>query len=279
VHVDAGYQDATVEIDMDAAAVVVVAEDAGFGATTVRTLRAIASAELRKRGVPTIDDTRIEGVSPIVPELLRTVVDAGAARLFVLRLGRLDQKAPLSLEEIDPNDGASVFIASHTALSIDEADTVVERLVAAVLAREPFASTARVRSVTAQESRPFQKKPGEGFWVVGLGLAPLGGSFGWSYEAERWRLGAFLQGGENEVTYLGIDGAWIAGDRDVAPYVGLGLGVVVINDSSVLGTKLEVGFEFFRLHGVRLLAGANAIIPFGGSGDIVNPGLHLRFCF
>jgi len=49
----------------------------------------------------------------------------------------------------------------------------------------------------------------------------------------------------------------------------------------VLGTKLEGGVEFFRLHGIRLMVGLNAIIPFESrpGTDRVNLGLHLRVGF
>jgi hypothetical protein len=48
-----------------------------------------------------------------------------------------------------------------------------------------------------------------------------------------------------------------------------------------LGTKLEVGVEFFRLHGVRLMAGVSAIVPFdsGAGAHGVSWGLNLRCGF
>jgi hypothetical protein len=48
-----------------------------------------------------------------------------------------------------------------------------------------------------------------------------------------------------------------------------------------LGTKLEVGVEAFRLHKVRLMAGASALIPFETQPgqDRVSWGLNLRCGF
>jgi len=50
-------------------------------------------------------------------------------------------------------------------------------------------------TVTAAESRPFAKKPGERFWFVGLPVAlyngggtPAGFSLGYGYEAENFRI-------------------------------------------------------------------------------------------
>lgn len=257
---------------------VVVAETGGFPAETIRTVRTIAANELRRHGVPVRDESAAgtaEGVDD--PGALEA---SGAARIFVLRLGRLDAKVPISLEEREPKNAVPVFIASHTAESIDEADTVIPRLVRAVLRREPVEAGAQVQTVTAQESAPLRKKPGEGLWVVGLGLVPLGGSFGWSYETRQWRLGVLYQGAEDDPSFMGIDGAWIVRDTNLSPYLGLGLGAVG-SDDAVLGAKLEAGLEFFRLHGVRLLVGVNALIPFESrpGTDSISPGVHLRLCF
>lgn len=264
-------------------AVVVVAEDGGFDDTTVRTVRSIAASELRKHGIHVLEAPQFDGVTPISPETKQGIADLGPERLFVVRLGRLDEKVPVALEELDPADLTPVFVASLTSISIDEADKVIGRLVLAVLDRKPIESGARIATVTGTESEPFRKKPGEGLWIAGLRLEPLGFSFGWSYEAESWRLGILLQGGEDDVSYFGIDGAWILHDGNISPYLGAGLGIVGSDSAEdpVLGAKLEAGAEFFRLHGVRLMAGVDAVIPFESlyETDTFNPGVYLRLCF
>jgi hypothetical protein len=266
-----------------AGSVVAVAEDGGFGAETVRTVRSMASSELRKHGLAVTDAPQLEGVTAVTPEAMQALAGLGADRLFVVRLGRLDEKVPMALEEVDPTSLAPVFVATLTATSIDEADTVLERLVVAVLNREPVERGARLTTVTKQEAEPFHKKPGEGLWMIGLGLEPLGTSLGWSYEAQYWRLGATLQGAEDDVSFFGIEGAWIPKDGQFSPYVGAGLGMVGGEGygDTVLGAKLEVGVEMFRLHGVRLLAGVNAIVPLESrpGADSFNPGVHLRLGF
>jgi hypothetical protein len=114
-----------------------------------------------------------------------------------------------------------------------------------------------------------------------LGLAPLGGSIGWSYEARSWRLGILAQGAGDFGSFFGIEGAWIPFDADVSPYVGAGLGAVRGGFDASVGTKLEAGVEFFRLHGVRLMAGVSAIVPFdsGPGTPGVGWGLNLRCGF
>ena len=131
----------------------------------------------------------------------------------------------ITLEELAP-PAAVPFAQTHAASSLDEADTVVPRLVRAVLGREPFERSARMQTVTAQESEPLRRRPGEGLFVIGLGLEPLGGSLGWSYEARRWRLGVLAQGADEGASFFGIDGAWLPYDGNVSPYLGAGLGIV-----------------------------------------------------
>jgi len=245
-----------------ASAVVIVAEDGGFPPDTVKTVRSLAVTELRTRGID-VQEARPQD------------------REFVLRLGRLDQKVLITLEDLEPPRTTPDFAATHAASSIDEADVVVPRLVRAVLNREPFDEGARMQTVTARESTPFRSRPGEGLFVIGVGLAPLGGSIGWSYEARSWRLGILAQGADDGASFFGVEGAWIPFDTSVSPYVGAGLGSVGGEFDASLGTKLEVGVEAFRLHKVRLMAGVSAIIPFESrpGEDRVSWGLNLRCGF
>jgi hypothetical protein len=52
-------------------------------------------------------------------------------------------------------------------------------------------------------------------------------------------------------------------------------------DGTAAGTKLEVGAEFFRLHGARLFVGVNAIVPFEDLAftDTVSFGAFVRVGF
>jgi hypothetical protein len=246
-------------------AVVIVAEGADFSSESLRTVRSIAVSELRARGVPVLEADRLEGVHPLTPETMALAEDLGAERAFLLRLGRLEEKVLMSLEEVRVPSQAPVHVARLTASSLDESDVVVPRLVRAVLDRAPVEEGQRIATMTDQETVPFKKKAGEGLFILGVGLAPLGGSIGWSYEARFWRLGVLFQGAEDDPSFFGVEGAWIPLDTGISPYFSAGLGVVGAasgGDGTVLGTKLEVGAEFFRLHGVRLFAGASVIVPF-----------------
>jgi hypothetical protein len=265
-------------------AVVIVAEGADFAAESLGTVRSIAVTELRARGVAVVEDDRLEGIHPLGPETLSLTEDLGAERVFVFRLGRLRKKVLMSLEEIEPPSLAPLHVARLTASSLDESDTVVPRLVRAVLERESVEEGQRVATMTDQETVPFKKKPGEGLFILGVGIAPLGGSIGWSYEARFWRLGVLFQGAENDPAFFGVEAAWIPLDTNISPYVSAALGVVTAaNDGgeNALGTKLEVGAEFFRLHGARLFVGASAVIPFENlpSTDTASVGAFVRVGF
>jgi hypothetical protein len=267
-----------------ASAVVIVAEGADLGAESLRTLRSIAATELRARGVPVVEDERLDGVQPVGPETMGIVSELGAERVFVLRLGRLRTKVLMSLEELQPPSETPVDVARLTASSLDESDVVIPRLVRAVLERKPVEAGQRMATMTEQETVPLRKKPGEGLFMLGVGLAPLGGSIGWSYEARFWRLGVLFQGAENDPSFFGVEGAWIPLDAEVSPYLSAALGVVSAaydgGDSSA-GAKLEVGAEFFRLHGARLFCGASAIIPFQSltRTDAASFGVFVRVGF
>jgi len=248
-----------------ASSIVIVAEGAGFSAESLQTVRSIATTELRSRGVAVVEDERLGGVHPVGSEAMSLAEDLGADRVFAFRFGRLQKKVLMSLEELEPPSGTSVYVARLTASSLDESDVVVPRLVRSVVDREQVEEGQRMTTMTDEETTPFKTKAGEGLFVLGVGVAPLGGSIGWSYEARTWRLGVLFQGAENDPGYFGVEGAWIPLDGDISPYVSAGLGVVSAandGDGNALGTKLEVGAEFFRLHGARLFAGVSAIIPF-----------------
>jgi len=260
---------------------VVIAEDGGFDGPTLQTIRTLVSSELRTRGLTVREDPSFHGALVVDAALLDTAGSRGVDRLFVLRLGRLGSKVLVSLEEIAPPAPTPVYLSSLNAANIDESDTVIPRLVQAVLAREPVERTARIATVTEGESRPFRKKPGEGFWIVGLNVVPLGGSFGWSYEARNWRVGVLFHGAKDDPGYFGLEGAWIPLDGATSPYVSAGLGVVSSDNEAKLGSKVEVGVEFMRLHGVRVMVGGSAVIPFESipGTDRFNPSLHIRLGF
>jgi hypothetical protein len=254
-------------------AVLVLADDGALEAPAVRAIRNVAASELRKRGVVLAEDRRTSGVHPVDEDLAMLALDLGARRVFALRVGgRLGQKIPLSLDEISPETLSPVHSASLTATGLEECDVVTARLVDAVLGGRSAQSNAQMTTVTATESKPFAKKPGERFWFVGLPVAlyngrdtPTGFSLAYGYEAENFRLSvssAVYSRGSEGVGYVAMEAAWIPFATEFSPYIGGGVGYMSNGDRGGLGGVVEGGLEAFRLHGVRALAGVQLTIPF-----------------
>jgi hypothetical protein len=252
-------------------AVLVLADDGALDAPAIHAIRNVAASELRRRGVAVSADRRTEGTRPIDGALSALTEQLGAKRIFALRVGgRLGQKIPLSLEELMPGTLAPVYSASLTALGLEECDTVTSRLVEAVVDRRSIESTAKMTSVTAAESKPFAKKPGERFWFIGLPVAlagsgsPFGFSLGYGYEAENFRINATAGGfsrGNDSVVYLTMEAFWIPLEGEWSPYLGGGVGYMG-DHAGGMGGVAEAGFEAFRLHGVRGMVGAQVLVPF-----------------
>ena len=254
-------------------AVLVLADDGALDAPAVHAIRNVAASELRKRGIALAEDRRTAGVHPVDEDLSTLALDLGAHRLFALRIGgRLGQKIPISLDELSADTLAPVHSASLTATGLEECDVVTARLVDAVLGGRSAESTAQMTTVTATESKPFAKKPGERFWFIGLpvalynaGSTPTGFSLGYGYEAENFRIsvtGAGYSRGSDGVVYLVMEAAWIPFATEVSPYIGGGFGYMGAGGHGGLGGVVEGGFEAFRLHGVRGLIGVQLTIPF-----------------
>ena len=254
-------------------AVLVLADDGALDAPAVHAIRNVAASELRKRGVSVSEDRRSEGLRPIDAALSALVADLGARRVFALRIGgRLGQKIPLSLEELTPAM-APVYASSLTAVGLDECDVVTARLVQSVVDRRTVESTAELRTVTASESKPFAKKPGERFWFIGLPVplfsanqgTPVGFSLGYGYEAENFRVNASVGGfgrGGTSVGFGLLEAFWIPLQGELSPYLGGGVGYMGAGNRGGMGGSVEVGLEAFRLHGVRAQAGLQAMVPF-----------------
>lgn len=254
-------------------ALLVVADDGALEAPAVHAIRNVAAGELRKRGIAVADEGISRGVQPVDDSLAELAADVGARRVFALRVGgRLGQKIPLSLDELSPGTLQPVYSASLTAGSLEECDVVTARLVDAVLGRRSAESTAQMTTVTAQESKPFAKKPGERFWFIGLpiglynsGNTPSGFSLGYGYEAESFRMsvtGAWYSRGGDGVGYVALETAWIPFAYEISPFIGGGIGYMSADGRGGLGGIVEGGIEAFRLHGVRALAGVQLTIPF-----------------
>lgn len=262
---------------------VVVADGGGLDAGTLRTLRSLVMGELRRMQQPVDEDPALE--APHAPAGVAALATRGNRVLTLRVAGRLGAKVPLFLEEVG-KDGLVVGSATLTAAQLEECDIVIPRLVQALLGRKPVEETARMATVTEQESREFRNRPGNSHFIMGL-QAPLfsggtadkdtsGFSLGYLYNTEHWMLGVEGGGctsGEASIGYpVLIHASWLPSDGPISPYFGAGIGYLSVREKGMtmsggLGFRLSAGVEFFRLHRMRLQAGLDLYLPNGGSEE------------
>jgi hypothetical protein len=255
--------------------IVIVADDGGLEAQSVRMLRTLTINELRRLGQSVSNDPVFEGVHPGGVETQALLKRTGG-RTFALRIaGRLGSKLPLALDELK-SDGSVLTSVSMTAASIEECDIVIPRMVESLISRKPVEDTARVSTVTAQEGRSYEVRSGTSRFVLGL-VNPLfsgtdedggknGMSIGYLYETPHFQMGVegfFARSGNtNLYSQVFLHGAWLPLDGNFSPYLGAGIGNLWGDDRGAdidQGTayRLTAGFEMFRLHHTRLMIGVD----------------------
>jgi hypothetical protein len=256
--------------------VLILAEEGGIDAPSASTLRRITESQLRARGVSLLEDARFSRPRPLDNETLRLAQQGNLSKAYVLQPSRLGSKILLTLQERDVNSGELVYEVSLAAQSLEESDRIIPRLVSALVDRKKVEASAEVGSVTREEAAPFQKKPGETFWTFGLPFGLTGGgtsgAFGlsaaYNYEAEYFRVAFDVLGTGSKdfgAFLLGIDASWIPMAGDWSPYLGAGVGYMHVSENGYsaggAGLTSEVGLEFLRLRKVRILVGAQGLLP------------------
>lgn len=256
-----------------------VALDAPDGLPEARGMQVLAIQALQDAGMDVVDAVPLQGI--VAPAaLLDAASAAGVERLFVLHLAPLRDATIAMLEEVIPSSGACIYRASLTIDTDADADRVLGRLAAAVVARAPVDDGARIETVTEHEGRPYAKRPGEFLWGIGIfaGLLPsvddevawlYGGQLRFLYELPNWNFGVTLGGGGSEDGGLGeltVRANYLFIDGDVSPYVGLGFGISGLGVDSLDGqfgahAVVSAGVELFRLHATRLVAGVDVMLP------------------
>ena len=246
-----------------ASAVVIVAEDGGFPPDTVQTVRSLAVAELRTRGIDVEEETRTGTASSSCGSAASTRRSSSRWRTSGRR-GR----PPISRPPTPPR-----------------ASTRPTSWCRGWSAPSSIGSRSR-RGHGCRRSRPKSRPPS----AAGPARASSSSASDWPRSAVRSAgatrpgtsgYGILAQGADEGASFFGVEGAWIPYDASVSPYVGAGLGSVGGHGDASVGTKLEAGVEFFRLYRVRLMAGVSAIIPFESrpGESRVSWGLSLRCGF
>lgn len=235
-------------------------------------------------GVPADDaDT---AVAIVCGEVRRAAGAAGGSYRVDLR--PLGHALVLTLSREAPADSRTLRLDS-----IEELPVAAPRLAEALVQGLPLEATRRVDNLVVSETRytPLRKgslKPTLG--VVGLGTlghrASVGAGFalGLEYVTPRFAIPGELrwaggggQGAEASASALSIStgGRWYTSSRDVSPFVGAGLGWLLLeaHEDMTLGQRgffgtadglapyLEGGVELLRLHRARLRASLRADLP------------------
>jgi len=242
----------------------------GSSATTVL---ALMKVDLEKHGL-TVDNPPGTGPVFIGSEAQRQALSqAGVNRVFVLTALPLGEKLVIGLAE---RGGAALDVAYSdrmTASKVEELDTVVPRLVTAVLARRTAEEKASVSTVTDQEARVWRKKFGEFMWGIGIPFGTAmreGAKFSYglllrmSYEMEFARIDAmtsFMGNTDDDLyhfNFLALEGHYLFLNTNISRSIGGGLAFAMTgidNHDAAMGLLFNVGggVEFFRLYSTRMI--------------------------
>ena len=262
-----------------AAEVAAVAVDAPSDLSSYRALQSLTLQALQDQGLETVDPASLQApVGGDVP--VAEAKEAGATRIYVLRLMPLDQAVLAVLEDLGADGKTTLHRSSAIIEDIREADRVLGRLARAVVKGESLQEGAELSTVTEHEGREFAKRPGEFLWGfdvrAGFGAADVptipgmfGAAFRFMYEIEHATFGLTIGGGGSNHGGLyetTIRANYLFSESDISFYLGGGFGIsamVVDGYDGEFGGHGMVSFgaELFRLHATRLVLGADVMLP------------------
>jgi hypothetical protein len=279
-----------------AEAIVWVADDGGLGIETAKSVRRIAASALNEHGVETAEPPEADGVHALDDAAKRIGDGLGVEETYVLRLSRLGEKIVVTATLYD--DGfEAVRSREMTALSVEELETTVPRLVLAVARDTSTSDTAEVDTVTKREGEPWNKKFGE--FLFGMGIL-LGGGFHpgaalqygldlkIAYEMKFFRVNVEIAGAvgmpafDDALARGGVGVSYLMLARDWSPYVGASVSYLFSGVAGEFGAGVgftpHIGVEGFRLHKVRFLVELGTTLPVYEVGGFYAPIGHGAVC-
>ncbi len=241
------------------------------------------SCELGERAG--IDESEAGVVVALVCEELESAGASGQAVVDVRSLG------DLIWVTAGLGDGTSIDREYRLqANGFGEVPVVAERLAESLVRDVPIAETATVQTLVGEETRQYDKLPGEFLWGVGLAGASMPGTgstvapgleLRGAYQTGRFEANTTLRfalsWGDESLTYFtgGVGGRYHFLDTNLSPFVGTGLNWLAFDvsdygdessGSSVSGdgfaAHVELGVEMLRFHDSRLAASFRAELPF-----------------
>lgn len=238
----------------------------GYDAASAATAGQLVCDEIRNQGVVLV------------------AAGAPASRTYRVHLDRLGASTVLRVTYEEPV--GTVKRARRVVLrGIEEATVAAPRVARAIVRDEGIEESQRVDNLVGEETRKYEKKPGEFLWGLGILGASLpanglfmepGIEFSGFYEAPRYAIGFSLRTavatqGDGMSHMSGSVGArHFFSDGDVSPFVGGGVAIehLRLRDSEFaregtgLGAYAEGGVEIMRLHSSRMVFGLRVDAPF-----------------
>ena len=252
----------------------VLGEHAGISEPEARTAASIVCGELAMHG----------------PE---------AGRTYRVLLGRLGKVLVLSLSE-ELEDGTVTDHRQVNLEGIEEVPIAAPRLVTALVEDKALQETETVENLVGQDTRPIKKREGESFFAIGVvGLiadtegpnTSVGADMAFGYEAPTVGIGydlrfaAISEGVGVGMFATGPFVRYFFVKKDISPYMGGGLGPMLLQvesdglraDRWGLAFWAEAGVELMRTHKSQLAAGGRLDVPTFTVSDDTNSGFVLPF--
>lgn len=281
-------------------AAVAIPETGDQPRTTVRTLHTLLQTELGKRGIKVKSRLVPRRVSVRKRGLAAYARAHRLRRVYELRLLPMGEKLVVMLDEKRGRRMRSVFSAKLSAGSAEELDTVVPRLVDAVVARrspvppppppparptlaadasQPAAEAAPESSVVPVAAVTAQSSPQRKEWLWGFSVHPgsflraaaglYGGSGALYYDTAPYRFGveAGGMGGDGRVlTLSGRAHYRFMTSEKISPMMGAGLGFMMMDteegaSGSGVSFSMTGGAQLTHLKAAKLVAELEVILP------------------
>lgn len=215
-----------------------------------------------------------------------------------VRFGRLGSRTMVTLAS---RSGDAYDERRALVTGLDEVGRAGPRLAAALVEGRPLDETRTVDNVLSSEATTTRVQRGASVLEGSLfGLSSLNASggisagvaVGFSYRADRLGIGAHgraggIGSGDEKISLASLDvgGRYYLSSRDVAPFVGAGLGLGHFAlarrgsadvDGSGLNAFADIGVEALRTHHVGLSTSLRVDVPFfslEGSEGAIRPGV------
>lgn len=185
--------------------------------------------------------------------------EAGAAVAVFGRVSRLGSTLIVTLTAVDAGSGATLSSQRMKVDRVEDLDAVAARMAAAIVEGRTVDETAELGVITQAEVAPDRRREGDSGLALRIGgVAPLADGWragfgmlvdlGYWYEARDFaiepRIGyrgtPAAKAGEDEYQALNVDviAHYILTRTDIAPYVGIGGGLRVIEETRIHRTTV-----------------------------------------